>query len=70
MIFVLLLGVVLLAGAAVVGAVGVFGNCGAGHQIGGGPFKVFGHSFHGSAGQLFFWGLVVGAAGLGSAAVP
>ena len=55
----LILGLLLLAGACVVGVTGVLGNRGAGHQVSEG-FNVFGRTMHGSAGQLFFWGLVVG----------
>ncbi|MEY9931590.1 hypothetical protein ABH926_006239 [Catenulispora sp. GP43] len=56
----LILGLIILIGAGVVGAVAVLDNRGASHQLPGG-FHAFGHDFHGSSGQLFFWGAVVGA---------
>lgn len=59
----LILGLIILIGAGVVGAVAVLDNRGASHQLPGG-FHAFGHDFHGSSGQLFFWGAVVGAAAM------
>lgn len=59
----LILGLIILIGAGVVGAVAVLDNRGASHQLPGG-FHAFGHVFHGSSGQLFFWGAVVGAAAM------
>src|SRR5260221_10364649 len=52
-------GLLLLAGACVVGVTGILDNRGAGHQVAGG-FDAFGRTMHGSSGQLFFWGVVVG----------
>jgi len=59
----LILGLIILIAAGVVGAVAVLDNRGASHQLSGG-FHAFGHLFHGSSGQLFFWGAVVGAAAM------
>jgi hypothetical protein len=55
----LILGLLLLAAAGVAGTVGVLSNRGAGHQMPGG-FNALGYTMHGSTGQLFFWGIVVG----------
>ena len=57
----LILGLLILIGAAVVGTAGVLGNRGGGHPLPGG-FDVLGHTVHGSAGQLFLWGIALGAA--------
>lgn len=59
----LILGLIILIGAGVVGAVAVLDNRGGSHQLAGG-FHAFGHVFHGSSGRLFFWGAVVGAAAM------
>ena len=59
----LVLGLLLLAGACAVGITGVLANRGAGHQVTGG-FDAFGRTMHGSSGQLFFWGIVVGGVAL------
>ena len=59
----LILGLIILIGAGVVGAVAVLDNRGTSRQLSGG-FHAFGHVFHGSSGQLFFWGAVVGAAAM------
>jgi hypothetical protein len=56
----LILGMLILVGVGVVGTAGVLGNRGAGHRLPGG-FDVLGHSMHGSSGQLFFWGIALGA---------
>jgi hypothetical protein len=56
----LILGLLLLAGACAVGVTGILSNRGTGHQVTGG-FDAFGRTMHGSAGQLFFWGIVVGS---------
>ena len=56
----LILGLLILVGVGVVGTAGVLGNRGAGHRLPGG-FDVLGHSMHGSSGQLFFWGIALGA---------
>jgi hypothetical protein len=55
----LIIGLLLLAGACVVGVTGVLSNRGTGHEVTGG-FDAFGRTMHGSSGQLFFWGIVVG----------
>jgi hypothetical protein len=55
----LIIGLLLLAGACAVGVTGVLSNRGAGHPVSGG-FDAFGRTMHGSSGQLFFWGIVVG----------
>ena len=55
----LIIGLLLLAGACAVGVSGVLSNRGTGHQVSGG-FDAFGRTMHGSSGQLFFWGIVVG----------
>lgn len=57
----LILGLLILIGAGVVGTAGVLGNRGGGHPLPGG-LDVLGHTVHGSAGQLFLWGIVLGAA--------
>jgi len=59
----LILGLLLLAAAGVVGGVGILSNRGAGHQVPGG-FDALGYTMHGSTGQLFFWGIVVGCAAM------
>jgi hypothetical protein len=59
----LVLGLIILIGAGVVGAVAVLDNRGAGHELPDG-FHAFGRVLHGSSGQLFFWGSVVGAAAM------
>jgi hypothetical protein len=57
----LILGLLILVGAGLVGTAGVLGNRGAGDKLPGG-FDLLGHTMHGSAGQLFFWGIALGAA--------
>ena len=42
---------------------GVLSNRGTGHQVPGG-FDALGYTMHGSTGQLFFWGIVVGCAAM------
>lgn len=59
----LVVGLLILAAAVVVGAAGVAPNTGVGHQLPGG-FSIFGYHMHGSAGRLFFGGLLVGAVGM------
>ncbi len=56
----LVLGLLLLAGAVIVGVAGVAANTGSEHQLAGG-FGIFGYHVHGSAGKLFLAGLVIGA---------
>jgi hypothetical protein len=57
----LILGLLILIGAGVVGTAGVLSNRGGGHALPGG-FDVLGHTVHGSTGQLFLWGIALGAA--------
>jgi hypothetical protein len=59
----LVVGLLVLAAAVVVGAAGVAANTGVAHQLPGG-FSMFGYHVHGSAGRLFFGGLLVGAVGM------
>jgi len=59
----LVLGLLVLAAAVVVGAVGVASNTGTQHQLPDG-FSIFGYHIHGSVGKLFFAGLVIGAIGM------
>ncbi|MFI8339169.1 hypothetical protein ACIF8W_03680 [Streptomyces sp. NPDC085639] len=59
----LILGLILLIAAIVVGLAGVFGNTGAGHELGG-DFSVFGYHASGSTGSLFLTGIIVGAVAL------
>jgi hypothetical protein len=56
----LVLGLLLLAGAVIVGVAGVAANTGSEHQLAGG-FGIFGYHVHGSSGKLFLAGLVIGA---------
>jgi cytoskeletal protein RodZ len=57
------LGLIILLAAVVVGVAGVFNNLGSGHELTHG-FSVFGYHVTGSTGQLFLYGIVVGAAAL------
>jgi hypothetical protein len=57
----LILGLLILIGAGVVGTAGALDNRGGGHALPGG-FNVLGHTVHGSTGQLFLWGIALGAA--------
>jgi hypothetical protein len=59
----LILGLLLLIGAGIVGTAGVLNNRGAGHPIPGGV-HAFGYTLHTTSGQLFLWGIIVGAAGV------
>ncbi|MFE7098721.1 hypothetical protein [Streptomyces erythrochromogenes] len=62
---ILVLGLVILIAAIVVGLAGIFGNTGAGHELGaGGDFSVLGYHATGSTGSLFLSGVIVGAAAL------
>ncbi|MFJ2598846.1 hypothetical protein [Streptomyces erythrochromogenes] len=62
---ILVLGLVILIAAIVVGLAGVFGNTGAGHELGtGGDFSVLGYHATGSTGSLFLSGVIVGAVAL------
>ncbi|THA73708.1 hypothetical protein E6U81_38915 [Streptomyces sp. A0592] len=61
----LILGLIILIAAVVVGLAGIFGNTGAGHELGaGGDFSIFGYHATGSTGSLFLTGIIVGAAAL------
>jgi len=59
---VILIGLVILVAAVVVGVAGVLANDGSAHALGG-HFAVFGYHVTGSTGQLFLYGVVVGAIG-------
>ncbi|OEJ35070.1 hypothetical protein [Streptomyces subrutilus] len=62
---ILILGLIILIAALVVGLAGIFGNTGAGHELGaGGDFSVFGYHATGSTGSLFLSGMIVGAVAL------
>ncbi|MFB6825636.1 hypothetical protein ACFCXA_29110 [Streptomyces virginiae] len=62
---ILILGLILLIAAVIVGLAGVFGNTGAGHELGvGGDFSIFGYHVTGSTGSLFLTGIIVGAVAL------
>jgi hypothetical protein len=63
MLILLVLGLLILAAAAAAGTVGFLDNRGSDHQLATG-FAAFGHTMHGSTGQLFVWGLVVGSAAM------
>ncbi|WP_063770218.1 hypothetical protein [Streptacidiphilus melanogenes] len=60
---IIILGLVILAIAAVLALAGIFGNTGSAHTVGG-AFSVFGHHMTGSTGTLFLFGIIVGAAGM------
>jgi hypothetical protein len=57
---IVIIGLVILAAAAVVAVVGVLSNGGSGHALAH-PFAVFGYHVTGSTGALFLSGIVVGA---------
>jgi len=57
------LGLIILVAAVVVGVAGVFNNVGSGHALAHG-FSVFGYHVTGSTGELFLYGIVVGAAAM------
>ncbi|MFD4247577.1 hypothetical protein ACFWP3_39235 [Streptomyces sp. NPDC058525] len=62
---ILILGLIILIAALVVGLAGIFGNTGAGHDLGvGGDFSIFGYHATGSTGSLFLTGMIVGAVAL------
>ncbi|MFJ7779599.1 hypothetical protein [Streptomyces yangpuensis] len=62
---ILVLGLVILIAATVVGLAGIFGNTGAGHELGaGGDFSILGYHATGSTGSLFLSGVIVGAVAL------
>ncbi|MET0765603.1 MAG: hypothetical protein ABWY29_12115 [Blastococcus sp.] len=56
-------GLILLIAAVVVGVAGVLSNAGSGHELTHG-FAVFGYHVTGSTGDLFLYGIVVGAIAL------
>ncbi|MFI1067486.1 hypothetical protein [Streptomyces spororaveus] len=60
---ILILGLIILIAAIIVGLAGVFGNTGAGHDLGG-DFSIFGYHVTGSTGSLFLSGIIVGAIAL------
>ena len=60
---IILIGLVVLVAAVVVGVAGVLANGGSGHALGG-HFAVFGYHVTGSTGELFLYGVVVGAVGV------
>ncbi|GAB1688549.1 hypothetical protein [Krasilnikovia sp. M28-CT-15] len=57
---IVILGLLLLAAAAIIGVAGVLGNAGEAHALSDG-FSVFGYPVTGSTGELFLYGIVVGA---------
>jgi type IV secretory pathway TrbL component len=57
------LGLIILLAAVVVGVAGVFNNLGSEHALTHG-FSVFGYHVTGSTGELFLYGIVIGAAAL------
>jgi hypothetical protein len=57
---IVILGLILLAAAAIIGVAGVLGNADAAHHLTNG-FSVFGYHVTGSTGTLFLYGIVVGA---------
>jgi hypothetical protein len=57
---IVILGLILLAAAAILGVAGVLGNAGEAHVLTDG-FSVFGYHVTGSTGTLFLYGIVVGA---------
>jgi uncharacterized membrane protein YciS (DUF1049 family) len=61
---IVLIGLVVLVAAVVVGVAGVLANGGSGHAFSG-HFAVFGYHVSGSTGELFLYGVVVGAIGVG-----
>jgi len=63
MLILLILGLLIVAAAAAIGAVGFLDNRGTDHTLASG-FDAFGRTMHGSSGQLFIWGLVIGVAAM------
>jgi hypothetical protein len=59
---IIIIGLIILVAALVTGVAGVLGNGGSAHALG--HFSVLGYHVTGSAGTLFLYGIVVGAAGL------
>src|ERR1019366_4031781 len=59
---IIFIGLVILVAAVVFGVAGVLANGGSGHALSG-HFAVFGYHVTGSTGELFLYGVVVGAIG-------
>ena len=59
---IIIIGLIILVAALVTGVAGVLGNGGSAHALN--HFSVLGYHVTGSAGTLFLYGIVVGAAGL------
>ena len=59
----LVVGLLLLAGAVVVGVAGISANTGTEHQLPGG-FAIFGYHLHDSVGKMFLGGILLGAVGM------
>jgi hypothetical protein len=59
---IIIMGLIILIAALVTGAAGVLGNGGSAHALT--HFSVLGYHLTGSAGTVFLYGIVVGAAGL------
>ena len=59
---IIFIGLIVLAAALVAGAAGVLGNSGTAHAVT--HFSVLGYHVTGSAGTVFLYGIIVGAAGL------
>src|SRR4029453_8633649 len=57
---IVVLGLILLVAAAILGVAGVLGNAGEAHALPDG-FSLFGYHVTGSTGELFLYGIVVGA---------
>lgn len=64
----IVLGLILFVAAVIVGGAGVLINGSGAHALTD-PFAVFGYHVTGSTGQLFLYGIVVGAIGLGGLAL-
>ncbi|WP_405136846.1 hypothetical protein [Nocardia sp. NBC_01388] len=58
----IIIGLIVLIGAVVVGVAGIAANSGENHLIPGG-FTVFEHTYAGSSGLLFAYGILIGAIG-------
>ena len=59
---IIIIGLIILVAALIIGVAGVLSNGGTGHALA--HFSVLGYHVTGSAGTLFLYGIVVGAAGL------
>ncbi|WP_067570362.1 LapA family protein [Nocardia acidivorans] len=58
-----IIGLIALVAAVAVGVAGIVANSGESHMLQGG-FTVFGHTYVGSAGLLFAYGILIGAIGV------